>query len=182
MREDEKSLVPYTSLSHMARVKKLDSEMYVSELHNVVKLIYAETEMRTAAKAKRLEVLSGVIDRCTTMEERTKFQLQQAEVAQQPVLDGRLVSALVDTSFPTLAHVLSSPLPRATLRPCVSAHHQALAPTPLGAGRHYAPPRASCVGHEQGSHSIHGAVACDREGMPIRTGKRLWCGCGRGRT
>lgn len=97
MREDEKSLVPYTSLSHMARVKKLDSEAYVSELHNVVKLIYAETEMRTAAKAKRLEVLSGVIDRCTTMEERTKFQLQQAEVAQQPVLDGRLVSALLDT-------------------------------------------------------------------------------------
>lgn len=97
MREDEKGLVPYTSLSHMARVKKLDSEAYVSELHNVVKLIYAETEMRTAAKAKRLEVLSGVIDRCTTMEERTKFQLQQAEVAQQPVLDGRLVSALLDT-------------------------------------------------------------------------------------
>ena len=30
------------------------------------------------------------------MEERTKFQLQQAEVAQQPVLDGRLVSALLE--------------------------------------------------------------------------------------
>ena len=39
MREDEKSLVPYTSLSHMARVKKLDSEMYVNELKNVDKII-----------------------------------------------------------------------------------------------------------------------------------------------
>lgn len=86
----------YIPLSKLSHLQKLDTRAYIAELHNVIRLIYAETEMRTAAKAKRLEILASVAERARDYEDKVKYQLLQAEVAQQPVVDARLIGVLVD--------------------------------------------------------------------------------------
>lgn len=66
----------------------------LEELHNVVKMIYADTTRVLDAINAELTVYSTMIERAETQAARDKLRLRQAQAAQKRAVDPRMVESL----------------------------------------------------------------------------------------
>lgn len=89
------TIVKPESITRKKTITILDEESHMNELLNIVKLIYADTERTTKALNAELDIYEEIISRTPDVDTKNKYRIQQAQAAQKPAVNAKLVAQLV---------------------------------------------------------------------------------------
>lgn len=77
------------------KVKKLDTEVQMNELLNVIKLIYIDTERVMKGINAELEVYDELISQTVDFHEKAKLRIAQAQAAQKTSVNSKQIAQLI---------------------------------------------------------------------------------------